>query len=509
MSEWLDSLATRRAVLCLPANREVIAWLGERGVSTAALDGDLEPLRHHRHKFDCAYVDRDALPAVDQGTLEDLLSNAIAPGGLIVEHRGGRHEMRQLRPRPAAPAPGLVVGPYADLFVGCRLVAELGAGRAAFLDAVRIRDVACFGVETDRALAAAACGRGHEVRVGGLAELVAQRERGIDGIFVGNVIETVPNAQLPALLRACRAALQPGGRLVIRARHEFLTELLPRVEAASWGRCVASRVDRDPRDAAALLIAGAAAHAVPADLPSLALPTADLTINQPPRSWFDLERFERRDTSQCGEDGILAALFARLGTTDRFYVEFGCGDGVQCNTRALQAQGWHGVLMDGTCAPGAADVEIHAHWITAENINELLDRHGVPAEPDLMSIDLDGNDYWVWRAITRRPRVVIAEYNGNLAADVALTIAYDPQHNWDGSDYYGASLLALGGLAREKGYTLVYCTQAGVNAFFVRDDLLGDDTPPDPQSIYRPANYWYRGGRSRPDLSRTMVRCRG
>jgi hypothetical protein len=202
---------------------------------------------------------------------------------------------------------------------------------------------------------------------------------------------------------------------------------------------------------------------------------------------------------------VLAAIFARVGATDRSYVEFGCGDGVQCNTAHLRRQGWRGLLMDGVDAPGAPDAEIHAAWITAENINALLDVHGVSQEPDLMSVDLDGNDWWVWRAITRRPRVVVVEYNANLGADDALTIPYDPQHRWDGSDYYGASLPALERLGRSKGYTLVYCNTAGVNAFFVRDDLLGGEAPRDVRAIWRPPNYWYRRARQFPDLARPWV----
>ena len=120
------------------------------------------------------------------------------------------------------------------------------------------------------------------------------------------------------------------------------------------------------------------------------------------------------------------------------------------------------------------EVTIHAEWIDADNIDELFAKHGVPDEPDLVSIDLDGNDYWVWRALTYRPRVLVAEYNANISPDESLVMPYDPAHRWNGTDYYGASLRALRDLGVEKGYELVYCNRAGVNAFFVRADLVPD-----------------------------------
>lgn len=510
MPEDLETLLHCRMVLCLASDSvEHVRALGERGVPAVGLDataGDAIRLHAHRHKFDGAVVDLDAFDPAEHARVLRAVDEALAPGGRLVTRRAG--ELRNQRKDPVSPpaSPGLVVGPYADLFAGCQDVVELGCGNGAFLDAVRIRDARCLGFEQDPGLAARARANGHEVQDGGLPELLGRRDRAVDGVFVGNVIEAVPAGRLPALLLACRAALAPDGRAVLRAARGFVERVLrPAIDPAAWAGVHVSRVPRDETDAAVLLRAGPEPGPAPVEVPALELPTAHLPINQPPASWFDLERCERRVTSQCGEDGVLAAIFARCGVTDRYYVEFGCGDGVQCNTRQLRLQGWTGLLMDGAARPGADDVVIHAHWITAENVNELFDGHGVPAEPDLMSIDLDGNDYWVWSAIRRRPRVVVAEYNGNLAADRALTVPYDPEHRWDGSDFYGASLLALVKLARQKGYTLVYCTTSGVNAFFVRDDLVGDVARPDPLSIWRPANYWYRGGRSRPDLSRSMV----
>src|SRR4029077_3516250 len=96
----------------------------------------------------------------------------------------------------------------------------------------------------------------------------------------------------------------------------------------------------------------------------------------------------------------------------------------------------------------------------------------------LLSIDIDFNDFWVWQRITARPRVVVIEYNASIPSDESRAVVYDPNFVPTGSDYFGASLLALKELGRRKGYTLVYCERAGVNAFFVADNLLGADFKP-------------------------------
>ena len=190
---------------------------------------------------------------------------------------------------------------------------------------------------------------------------------------------------------------------------------------------------------------------------------------------------ELRVYSQHGEDGLLFYLFSRIGTTDRRFVEFGCADGRECNTAALGLLfGWTGLLMDTSADSVQAarhfyagrDIRVERAQVTAENINQLLDGFG---EFDLLSIDIDGNDYWVWKAIDARPRVVVIEYNASLGPDRSLTIPYDPHfdrfaygvHGW----YHGASLTALERLAAEKHYNLVCADSSGLNAFFIRDDV--------------------------------------
>ena len=203
---------------------------------------------------------------------------------------------------------------------------------------------------------------------------------------------------------------------------------------------------------------------------------------------------------------MLEAIFATIGVSDRYFVEIGCQDGTECNTAYLAEQGWHGLLMDGGGSNGNARAVIQPEFVTAENINGLLIKYDVPSEFDLLSIDIDGNDYWVWKAIVQRPRVVVIEYNAHVAAQERRAIVYDPHFAWQGTDYFGASLRALKELGEDKGYTLVYCERTGTNAFFVRDDQLPESyTAPPLEATYRAPNYFGQGRRWPRDGRRHMV----
>ena len=188
----------------------------------------------------------------------------------------------------------------------------------------------------------------------------------------------------------------------------------------------------------------------------------------------ELRSAEHRIYSQNGEDGVLACIFQAIGTSNRFFVEFGAWDGQHwSNTAHLRlAEGWTGLLMDGS--PERVNGPVRQETVTAENVNALFVRYGVPERFDLLSIDIDGNEYWVWRALRdHRPRVVVIEYNIFFGTDVSKTIAYDPTHAWEKDSYYhGASLAALRKLGREKGYSLLHTDSYGPNAFFVASDEL-------------------------------------
>lgn len=191
--------------------------------------------------------------------------------------------------------------------------------------------------------------------------------------------------------------------------------------------------------------------------------------------------------SQNDEDGIIQEVFRRIGTTARTFVEFGVETGAECNTAKLLIEGWRGLWIEAKAdnadairrrfAPFLQDgrLTLTQDLVTAENIDTLITAGGLAGEIDLVGIDIDYNDYWVWKAITAvRPRVVVVEYNASLRPPQSLTVPYDPHESWDGSNFYGASLEALVRLGADKGYRIVGCSIAGVNAFFVRADLCGN-----------------------------------
>lgn len=178
---------------------------------------------------------------------------------------------------------------------------------------------------------------------------------------------------------------------------------------------------------------------------------------------------ERKTYSQNGEDGVIAAIFNLIGTKNKFFVEFGVGGGGECNTRLLREKGWDGLWMD---IDQQDDPMVKQETISNENINHLLDKYAVPQEFDLLSIDIDGQDYWVWKEIIRRPRVVIIEYNGYLPTDSRLVVKRDPDFRWAKDNYFGSGIEALRLLGIQKGYRMVYVDFQLVNAFFIRQELV-------------------------------------
>ena len=183
--------------------------------------------------------------------------------------------------------------------------------------------------------------------------------------------------------------------------------------------------------------------------------------------------------SQGGEDGVLLRIFERIGVRHRAFVEFGAWDGRHwSNTANLRLHhGWQGLLMEGS---DRADGElVRRERVDAENVEALFRRYAVPRDFDLLSIDIDGNDYWVWRALEAWvPRVVVVEYNVFFRPDQARTIAYDAEHEWDKGRfglYHGASLAAFEKLGRAKGYALVHTDAWCPNAIFVRREELPED----------------------------------
>lgn len=191
-----------------------------------------------------------------------------------------------------------------------------------------------------------------------------------------------------------------------------------------------------------------------------------------------------RGYSQHDEDGMLQEIFQRIGVTNRIFVEFGVGDGTENNTLYLLLSGWKGLWIDGSNA-NAASIQrqfspfiqnkrltfVHA-FVDRDTIDKIIQNASFFGEIDLLSVDIDGNDYWVWEALSIvRPRAVVIEYNAVFRPPLALVAEYDKGFIWDGTSYYGASLKALELLGLRKGYALIGCSLSGINAFFVRHDL--------------------------------------
>jgi len=217
-----------------------------------------------------------------------------------------------------------------------------------------------------------------------------------------------------------------------------------------------------------------------------------------------LNEFEFQVFSQSGEDGIIDEIFKRIGTTNRFFVEFGVTDGPANNTVYLLLNGWKGLWIENN-AEYVKQIQkkyrslidkkillIKNAFITAENIETLFNESGMPKEIDLMSIDVDMNDYWIWKAIKNYyPRVVVIEYNA-IVRHIKWVVKHNPENECRYSSHFGASLKSLEILGLEKRYRLVGCNLAGTNAFFVREDLVGDKflEPFTSENHYEPPRYY-------------------
>jgi hypothetical protein len=198
--------------------------------------------------------------------------------------------------------------------------------------------------------------------------------------------------------------------------------------------------------------------------------------------------------SQNSEDGILLALFREIGVTSGRFVELGSGSSGGNAAMFAAEFGWTGLMVEGDQKKAGMagrrfpQVTAVCAWITPESVNGLLEEHGFTGEVDLLSVDVDGNDYWVWQALTAcTARVVMLEYNSMFGPERAVTIPYDPQFNRREHRfcYFGASLTALTKLSATKGYRLVAVDPTGVNAFFLRHDVGPQIPAVNPTSAYR------------------------
>jgi len=210
---------------------------------------------------------------------------------------------------------------------------------------------------------------------------------------------------------------------------------------------------------------------------------------------IDLSVYEKSFYSQNGEDGVISRLVQLIRPSEKFCVEFGAYDGVTgSNTYLLRMQGWDCLLLDRMYE--IPEYSLYKEFITAQNITRLFEDYRVPYDLGLLSIDIDYNDFYVWQALDEKfkPAIVVIEYNASHLPPEDKVAKYRPFFSGDDTNYYGASIMALYHLGRAKGYSLVYAEKAGVNLFFVRDDILKEKDLQfkdmnDPEKIYRLPTY--------------------
>jgi len=200
--------------------------------------------------------------------------------------------------------------------------------------------------------------------------------------------------------------------------------------------------------------------------------------------------YEFQVFSQWGEDGIISYLVNNVDIENNFFIEFGVENYLESNTRFLLKKfNWSGLIIDSSQKNidyikkdkiyWQHDINALCEFISRENINKIFLENISQKNIGLLSIDIDGNDYWVWKAITTiDPSIVVIEYNSILGSSKNYTVPYSKNFERNKAHYsnlyYGASLPALVKLGKEKGYALVTCNSAGNNAFFVKKNLLND-----------------------------------
>jgi hypothetical protein len=205
-----------------------------------------------------------------------------------------------------------------------------------------------------------------------------------------------------------------------------------------------------------------------------------------------LSEVEFQVFSQWGDDGIIQYLINHIDIPNKVFVEFGVENYKESNTRFLLLNNnWSGLVIDGDRRnidfikqdPISWAFDIHAvnAFITSSNINQLIGdflAKGYSNEIGILSIDIDGNDYWIWKEINIvNPIIVIVEYNAVFGDSNAWTIPYKDDFyrlaNDNSYQYWGASLKAFCILGEEKGYCFIGCNSNGNNAYFVRKDKIG------------------------------------
>jgi hypothetical protein len=214
----------------------------------------------------------------------------------------------------------------------------------------------------------------------------------------------------------------------------------------------------------------------------------------------DLNLCEKKIYSQNGEDGITMKLVELLydpseNNSTKYYVEFGVENGDECNTRILREKyNWNGLMMDGRFENKT--INLQNEYITKENIIQLLKKYNVPSKINLLSVDIDFNDFYCLHEILKNYEcdIIICEYNGAHFINEDKIIIYDAYAQWDCTNYFGASFLSLYKLGEKFGYSLIHCDYIGINCFFIRTELLKSKNikllhTDNIEQIYKSANY--------------------
>lgn len=219
----------------------------------------------------------------------------------------------------------------------------------------------------------------------------------------------------------------------------------------------------------------------------------------------NIKSAEFKAFSQFGDDGIIQHLINNIKIDNKTFIEFGVENYVEANTKLLlMNNNWKGLIIDGDKADIDSvkkseiywkyDLTAVARFITRDNINEIIDSNGFKGDLGILSIDIDGNDYWVWERIdVVNPVIVIVEYNSVFGKKYPVSILYDPDFIRSRAHYshlyWGCSLKALCCLAEKKGYGFIGCNSNGNNAYFVRKDRLESIKPISPEEGYVESKY--------------------
>jgi hypothetical protein len=218
----------------------------------------------------------------------------------------------------------------------------------------------------------------------------------------------------------------------------------------------------------------------------------------------DLRTSELRIFSQNGEDGVINAIVRSIPDIPKYFVEFGVGDGWSCNCRLLaEVFGWSGLFLEANSKDftslntryiNSSSIQCKCSFVTPSNINEIFSENRVPSRFGVLSIDIDGQDYWAWNALDKywQPDIVCIEINAGHGKQVVVEEKSDISNSaW--TNTWGASISAIMSLGESKGYTAVHTEMAGVNIFLVRNEILLKNKLNLMGIIERSPNYGLRG----------------